>query len=135
MFQLKTSQRRSLVVSLLVLLLTCTNVVAVPLSSYHQSIKQAIETLERLTKIEDDDEGDVHDIENQFAESTKSVRSILPQHQPVEFNGDSYNVDNSWLHKSLDELDKSANRSNKLEQIFDSLRELETRVAERQNPG
>src|ERR1043165_2448735 len=135
MFQLTTSQRRRLVVSLLVLLVTCTNVVAVPLSSYHQGIKQAIETLEQLTKIEDDDEGDVHGIEDQFAESTKSVRSILPEHQNVEFEGDSYNVDNSWLHKSLDELDHSASRSNKLEQILDSLRALEARVAERQNPG
>jgi|ERR1041384_477884 CHASE3 domain sensor protein len=134
MFQLSTSRRRNPAVSLLLLLLTCTSVSAVPLSNYHQNIKRAIETLEALTKI-DEDEADVNDIENQFVESSRSVRSILPQHQTVEFDGDSYNVDNSWLHKSLDELDRSADRSDKLEQILDSLRALEARVAERQNPG
>ena len=133
MFQLSTSRRRSLALSLLVLLVTCTNVVAVPLSNYHHNLKQAIETLKPLTEIDDD--ADVDDIEQQFAESSKSVRSILPEHQTVEFEGDSYNVDNSWLHKSLDDLDKSADRSNKLAQILESLRALEARVAERQAPG
>jgi Domain of unknown function (DUF4129) len=133
MFQLSTSRRRNLAVSLLLLLITCTNVAAVPLSNYHQSLKQAIETLEALTKI--DDEADPHDVEDQFAEATKSVRSILPAHQTVEFEGDSYNVDNSWLHKSLDELDRTADRSNKLSEILQTLRALESRVAERQSPG
>ena len=134
MFQLSTSRRRNLAVSLLVLLLTCTSVSAVPLSDYHQNIKRAIQTLEALTKIEDD-EADVHNIDDQFVQYSKSVRLILPQHQIVEFEGNSYNIDNSWLHKSLDELDQSADRSSKLEQILDSLRALEARVDERQNPG
>ena len=133
MFQLSTSRRRSLALSLLVLLVTCTNVVAVPLSEYHQNIKRAIETLEPLTAI--DDEADANDIEYQFKESSKAIRSLLPEHQTVEFEGDSYNIDNSWLHKSLNELDQSADRTNKLAQIFETLRALEARVAERQNPG
>jgi len=133
MFHLSTSRRRSLAVSLLVLLVTCTNVAAVPLSDYHENIKRAIETLEPLNKI--NDESDSHDIDNVFAESTKSVRSILPKHQTVEFEGESYNVDNSWLHKSLDELDQSADRSNKLDQILNVLHALEARVADRQSPG
>lgn len=133
MFQLSTSRRRNLALSLLVLLVTCINVVAVPLSNYHQKIKQAIGTLEPLTQI--DDEADVDDIEAQFEESSKTVRSILPEHETVEFEGDSYKVDNSWLHKSLDELDQSANRSNQLAQILASLRALEARVADRQSPG
>ena len=133
MFQLSTSRRRSLALSLLVLLVTWTNVAAVPLSDYHQNLKRAIETLEALTAI--DDEADVNDIEHQFQESSKTIRSLLPEHQTVEFEGDSYNVDNSWLHKSLDELDQSADRTNKLAQIFETLRALEARVAERQSPG
>src|ERR1044072_1683205 len=110
MFQLATSQRRSLALSLLVLLVTCTHVVAVPLSDYHQNLKRAIETLEPLTKI-DEDEEDVDGIERQFAASAKTILSILPEHQTIEFEGESYNVDNSWLHKSLDQLDESADRS------------------------
>jgi hypothetical protein len=133
MFQLSTSRRRSLAISLLVLLVTCTNVVAVPLSDYHQNIQRAIQTLEPLTKIDED--ADPHDIENQFLESTKSVRSILPKHQTVEFEGESYSVDNSWLHSLLDELDRSANRSNRVGHILDALHALEARVEERQNPA
>ena len=133
MFHLSTSRRRSLGVSLLVLLVTCTNVAAVTLSDYHENIKRAIETLEPLNKI--DDKSDSPDIDNVFAESTRSVRVILPEHQTVEFEGDSYSVDNSWLHKSLDELDQSANRSNKLGQILNALHALEARVADRVSPG
>jgi len=133
MFQLSTSRRRTLAVSLLVLLVTCTNAAAIPLSNYQQNLKRAIDTLQPLTEIEDD--ASVNDLDYRFEESSKSVRSILPEHQTVEFEGDSYNVDNSWLHKSLDELNKSASRSNKLAQILETLRSLETRVAERQSPG
>ena len=133
MIQLSTSRRRSLALSLLVLLVTCNNVAAVPLSGYHQNLKRAIDILDPLTKI--DGHSDADDTERQFAESSKSVRSILPEHETVEFEGDSYNVDNSWLHKSLDELDKSAERSHELAHILETLRALEARVAERQSPG
>ena len=91
------------------------------------------DTLEQLNKIDDDAE--VHDLDHQVAESSKLVRLLLPEHQTVDFEGDSYNVDNSWLHKSLDELDQSAERSTKLARILETLRALEARVAERQSPG
>lgn len=133
MSHLSTSRRRSLALSLLVLLVTCPHVAAVSLSDYHENIKRAIETLEPLNKV--DEKSDSHDVDNVFAESTRSVRVILPQHQTVEFEGDSYNVDNSWLHKSLDELDQSANRSNKLGQILNALHSLEARVVDRESPG
>ena len=133
MFHCSTSRRRSLALSLLVLLVTCTNIVAIPLSDYHRNIKQAIETLQPLTAI--DEKSGANNIEYQFKESSNTIRSILPAHQTVEFEGDSYSVDNSWLHKSLDELDQSADRTNKLAQIFETLRSLEARVAERQNPA
>jgi hypothetical protein len=129
MVQISTSRRRTLVVSLLVLLVTCSNVAAIPLANYHENLKRAIETLQPLTEVDDDA------LVNDLDESSKTVRSILPEHQTVEFEGDSYNVDNSWLHKSLDELNQSASRPIKLAQILESLRSLEARVAEGQAPG
>jgi hypothetical protein len=132
MFPTTTSRRRSLTVSLLVLIV-CTHVAAVPLSGYHQNLKRAIETLESLTKIAADAPAD--DLEQKVQESTSAVRSILPEHETVEFEGDSYTVDNSWLHKSLDELNESADLSSKLDQILDTLRALESRVADREVPG
>src|ERR1700741_2768416 len=131
--QFSTSRRRTLLVSLLVLLVTGTNAAAIPLSNYQQNLKQAIETLQPLTEVED--ETVVIDMDHRLEESSKTVRSILPEQQTVEFEGDSYNVDNSWLHKSLDELSQSAKGSDKLAQILESLRSLEARVAERQNPA
>ena len=133
MFRISTSRRRSLAVALLVLLIACTSVSAVPLSDYHQNLKRAIETLEPLTQI--DDEEAVDDIQHLFEESSKTVRSILPEHETVEYEGDVYKVDNSWLHKSLDELNQSENRSSRLTQILESLHALESRVADRQAPG
>lgn len=133
MFHVSTSRRRNLALSLLVLLVTCAHVVAVPLSDYHQNLKRAIESLEPLTKVEDDES--VDDVEYKIEESSKIIRSILPEHQTVEYDGDSYNVDNTWLHKSLDELNETANRSTKLNQILERLRALESRVADRQAPG
>ena len=133
MFRISTSRRRGLAASLLVLLITCTSVSAIPLSDYHQNLKRAIETLEPLTQIDDDEP--VDDLEYQFEASSKTVRSILPEHETVEYEGDVYKVDNSWLHKSLDELNQSENRSSRLTQILDSLHALESRVADRQAPG
>ena len=104
MFQLSTSRRRTLAVSLLVLLVTCPCVNAIPLSNYQQNLKHAIDTLQPLTEIEDD--APVNDLDTKFEEASKTVRSTLPEHETVEFEDDSYNVDNSWLHKSLDELNQ-----------------------------
>jgi hypothetical protein len=114
-----------------VLLVACTNAVADSLSDYHGNLKRAIETLEPLTKIDEDAPADDLD----YKILSKSIRSILPEHQTIEFEGDSYNVDNTWLHKSLDELNQTANRSSKLTQILDRLRALESRVADREAPG
>ena len=132
MFHISTSWRRRLVVVLMVLFVACTTAVAIPLSSYHQNLKQAIGSLEALNKIDEESETD---IDEQFAASSKTIRTILPEKQTVEFEGDVYNVDNSWLHKSLDELDNSANRSPQVDEILETLRALEARVAERQIPG
>jgi len=53
----------------------------------------------------------------------------------VEFEGDSCSVDNSWLHASLDEVEKTVDPSPKLTEILWSLRAIEERVEERQNHG
>ncbi len=131
MFHLSKSWRRSLAIMLLVLPVTCTSVFAIPLSSYHQNLKRAIESLEALNKLDDE----ATDLDEQFDESSKTIRTILPEKETVEFAGDVYNVDNSWLHTSLDELNGSEDRSHKVKEILARLRALEARVAERQAPG
>lgn len=133
MLQLSTARLRSLALALLVLLVVCVNVFGISLSDYRQHLKRAIQTLEPLNQMDDD--AVVDDLDRQFEEASRTIRAILPEHQTVEFEGEVYNVDNSWLHKSLDELNQSANRSHKVTEILETLRALEARVADGENPG
>lgn len=110
------------------LFLIPTSVAAIPISQYQQNLKSAIAALERLNESGDD-------FDARLAESIEIVRTTLPKQQAVEFEGGVCNVDNAWLHTNLDELEQAENPSEKLAQITGSLRAIEERVAERQNPG
>lgn len=132
MFRISTLHLRRAALALLVLLVTCANVAAIPLSSYHDNLKRAIASLEALNQLDPDE---VTDFDEQLEESSKIIRSALPEHETVEFDGDLYNVNNSWLHKSLDELQGSAHYSVKIFEILGILRAIEARVADRQAPG
>lgn len=105
-----------------------TTVAAIPISQYHQNLQSAIASLDSL-----DETGD--DFDSQLAKSIEFVRTTLPRQQTVEFEGQTCNVDNSWLHKYLDELEQTDDVPGKFTEILWSLRALEARVAERQNPG
>jgi hypothetical protein len=103
-----------------------TNVAAIPISQYQENLKSSIATLERFY-------GAGHD--DRLKESIQTVRTTLPKQQTVEFEGEAYEVDNSWLHEKLDELEHLDDPSEKLGEIIWSLEAIEERVAERQNPG
>ena len=133
MSQLSTTHHRYCLTALfgvLLVFLIPTSVAAIPISQYQQNINHAIGLLQRLIYSEPGfDFGP--------KESIKVVRTILPKRDSVEFEGESYEVDNSWLHTELDELENSDNpyEKEKVGQILWRLRALEERVAERQNPG
>lgn len=112
------------------LFLAPANAAAIPISQYQQNLGNAIGTLQHL--IDSGDEFDRH-----LTESVEIVRTTLPEHEAVEFEGETCNVDNSWLHKELDELETAADASakEKAGQIIWRLRAIAERVAERQNPG
>lgn len=101
---------------------------ATPLTDYHLNIKSAIATLGHLSQSGDN-------FDRELPAAVESVRTKLPKHETVEFEGEVYNVDNSWLHQELDELEKADNRSERLAHIVWTLQAIETRVAERANPG
>lgn len=101
---------------------------AIPIKDYHFNITDAISTLGELSQ-----SGDSFDSE--LPSALESVRTKLPKHQTVEFDGEVYNVDNSWLHNELDELEKADDRTQRLAHIVWALQAIETRVAERANPG
>lgn len=133
MSQFSTTRHRYSLPALFGVLFVClflipANVAAIPISEYQQNLKISIAALERLN----DPEGNFDD---RLAESVEIVRTSLPKQQTVELEGEVCNIDNSWLHKNLDELEQADDPSEKLNEIISSLRALEERVAERQNPG
>jgi hypothetical protein len=83
-----------------------------------------------------DEEESAIGYQRRLEETITAVRNALPETQTVESGEDSCSVDNSWLHKELDELGKSAEiQPEWIAQIIESLRAIEARVAEVQNPG
>src|ERR1041384_1343826 len=88
----------------LILFLFPATVAAIPITDYHSNIKYAISTLKYLSQSGEN-------FDSELPEVSESVRAKLPKHETVEFEGEVYNVDNSWLHTDLDELAKADNRT------------------------
>ena len=116
------------VFGVLFLFLFPATITADPISNYQANLKSAIETLGHLSESGDNFDGEL-------PAAVESVREKLPKHQTVEFEGAVCNVDNSWLHKDLDELASAEHRDERLAHIIWTLQAIEKRVAERQNPG
>jgi hypothetical protein len=133
MSQLSTTRRRYSVAAVLWLFLFLSPVVvsAIPISEYQQNLKRSITSLESLERAPEDTT--LNDAQFDFV--SNSVRTTLPEHQEVEIDGEVYNVDNTWLHKAIDELKQADQWREKLAQTLSRLQSIEARVAERQNPG
>jgi len=132
MSQLSTTHRYILAAAVVFLFVCPATVVAIPIDKYQENLRKAIASLDTLDELADDES---YEFEHRRADSLEIVRTALPEHQAVEFEGEVCNVDNSWLHKNLDELEKTTEPSDKLGEILLRLRALEQRVAERQNLG
>ena len=104
---------------------------AIPISEYHEHLKNAITSLETLAEADEDDLPS--DFETQFTQAIEGIRITLPRNQTVESDGEVYNVDNSWLHQALDELTPLDSRFERLEDLLESLRAMNARLIERQD--
>jgi hypothetical protein len=104
---------------------------AMSLNEYQQKIKQAIIALDTLAQTDEhESESDFH---NRLLVTIDAVHTVLPEHMTVEANGEKYEIDNSALHKTLEDL-KSApvqDQIKKIEDVKASLQALEVRIAER----
>ena len=104
---------------------------AIPLADYQQKIKQAIIALDTLVQV------DEHETEAEFANrllhTIDAVRVALPEHLTIEENGYTGEVDNSSLHKTLEDLKRLSidEQIKKVEEVKATLQALEQRVAER----
>lgn len=103
---------------------------AIPISDYYQRLHDAIVSLEELSEVDEDEITSEYEIE--LNQTLESIRNNLPQNQTVEADGETYNVDNRWLHQALDELKSNASRSERLAALIERLEAMEARVDERQ---
>jgi len=139
MSQSATTHRRHRLAFLLVLaaffFLCPARTAALPIAGYQQNLQRAITALDTLAQV-DEDESET-EFEKRLAGTIAGVRAVLPAHQTIEADGESCTVDNSWLHKTFDELEELAadEQLQRIKQVVESLRALEAGVAERQNPG
>ena len=103
---------------------------AIPLADYQQKIKQAINVIDSLDHVtENETEAE---FTNRLAQTIQEVRVALPEHVTIDENGFT-DVDNSSLHKTLADLkDRSLeDQLKKLEEVKATLKALDQRVAER----
>ncbi|MEP6637678.1 MAG: DUF4129 domain-containing protein [Acidobacteriota bacterium] len=103
---------------------------AIPLNDYHKQLRQA---LGALTTLAQQDEGETEESRAaRIRKTIAAVRVALPQTESNEVNETSVTVDNSWLHRELDNYEKAApaERSVLLARINERLLALEQRVEE-----
>lgn len=113
-----------------VFLATPLNASAIPLSAYHENLKRAITALDTLSQM--DEEESQESYERRLTDTVSAVRTTLPEKQSVESASSSWEVDNTWLHKKLDEFEAATGSDSEdlRTQLVQSLRTIEERVAE-----
>jgi len=115
-------------------LLLTSAVAASPVSEYHQRLTQATAALATVAH-----SSETESVSTYYArdvEAVRSARALLPKNETVEWNGASFNVDNSWLHEELDKYaaDNSTGRYNLLTRITERLKAIEERLTEFEQP-
>ena len=140
MSQVSTTHRRHSLASLpavlaALLFLYPLQVNALPISQYQQNLQRAITALDTLSVIDENETAD--DIVKRLTQTIEGIRVLLPEHQTVETGTDTCEVDNSWLHNNLKDVDKMEpeQQTRRIKEVLETLRALETRVAEVQNSG
>ena len=105
---------------------------AIPLKDYHQNLQKAITALDTLAFVDEDETNESY--QHRLVETSNAVRKILPEKETVESDSSSGIVDNSWLHKRLDEFEAAgaADRPYIHRQLIDRLKSIEERVTELQ---
>ena len=111
-------------------LLSSAATLAIPASEYHVHVRQSVTALKAVaqsTAAESEAGYFARD-----AEAVRSVRSLLPRAETVEWKGVTFNVDNSWLHQDLDkyEADTQPTRYDLLKRLTERLTALDERLTE-----
>ena len=122
-----------LLVLLAVLSVLSYEAAAIPLGEYRGRLEIAIANMEALVD-PDGDESEA-DYESRFSETIDEVRAALPNTQPVESKSGTWTTDNTWLHNTLDELQRASGeqRQTKLASALLLLQALTDRIKALEN--
>jgi hypothetical protein len=124
----RSAFHRRLLILLAVFCFCASNAFALPITKYRETLEHVISDFDSLLQ-KDEDETDA-DYEDRLKANIDVIRTELPAKQPVEFEGGTWNADNSWLHAALDDLQQTApeQRDGKITSIVETLRAIDKRV-------
>lgn len=125
------SVRASLLAAALLVLFLPNAANAIPLAEYQRNLQRAVTALDTLLQ-KDEAEG-ASDYEKRIDQTFNAVRIILPINQLVQLGDDNFDVDNSWLHERLDQIEttgKAADRQRRITHLVEQLEAVEERVGE-----
>jgi hypothetical protein len=114
--------------ALLLLVPAAANAETISAADYQKNLHQAVEKLEELQGI--DEEETPYYYTNEFNEALATVRNALPEQQQVQGSDEVCNVDNTWVHTALKEIESAPpnEKANKLTQLLERLEALEEQV-------
>ncbi|HEX9423932.1 MAG TPA: DUF4129 domain-containing protein [Pyrinomonadaceae bacterium] len=117
-----------------VLFLLAQTISATPVSEYHKRIRQAVTALDGL--VQSDETEDAITYDKRRAETLMSVRTLLPESESVEWDGQKFQVNNFWLHQELDKYASmpKAERDEFLKSVTERLQAIDERLAEIERP-
>ena len=103
---------------------------AIPVTEYQKNLQRAITALDTLGQLDEEESQEA--FQHRLTDTTAAIRNVLPEKQSIESSGSVCEVDNSWLHKRLNEFETAAEpqRSSIRIQLIDSLKSIEQRVNE-----
>jgi hypothetical protein len=124
-----------LLIALLLLVPAVANAGTISEADYQKNLQQAVAALETLHVI--DEAETPYYYQNQFADTLTKVREALPEQQQVQSSNEVCNVDNTWVHESLKDIEKASpeERANKLTLLVERLVAIEERVAYERRAG
>ena len=98
-------------------------------AGYQNKLQQAVGALETLQNV--DEAETPYYYQNQFADTLAKVREALPEQQQVQSSNEVCNVDNTWVHAALKDLESATpeDRAYKLAHLVERLKAIEQRVA------
>jgi hypothetical protein len=111
------------------------SVQAIPIKEYHKQLRQTVTALDTLAQANETEDATAY--EARRAQTLAGVRNLLPPTETVEWNGTTFNVDNSWLPQELDKFKATSisERAGLLQATTERLQAIEERIAETEKAG